>query len=385
MKNNSTILGQILQLISRYEFKKAVNTYETDKYSKGYNSWNHLVGLAFAQLSKQDGLRGVETGMHSFSNKLYHLGSKPLKRTTLSYANNNRNYLIFKRLFEAQLEKVLKTAPKHKFRFKNKLYSFDASTIDLCLSLHDWAKFRTTKGGIKLHVKLDHDGYIPDFVRITDAKQHEVNILRTMKLNPGDIIVYDRGCIDYKILANHCARRNYFVVRLKSNADYRVVERKDVSKYKNISSDHIIEFKGYYSKEKCPLRLRKIRSRDPETGKWIEILTNQFDWSPQTIAAVYKDRWSIEIFFKEIKQNLKVKSFLGTSRNAIQCQLWVALTVYLLLSYLKFLSRYKWTITKLMNVLPIIIFSKIDLWIWLNNPFDTQTNYDYDISQGILL
>jgi hypothetical protein len=384
MKNNSTILGQILQLISRYEFKKAVNTYETDKYNKGFNSWNHFVGLSFAQLTKQDGLRGVETGMHSFSNKLYHLGCKPLKRSTLSYANNNRNHLIFKKLFEAQLSKVLKTAPKHKFKFKNNLYSFDATTIDLCLSLHDWAKFRKTKGGIKLHVRLNHNGYVPDFVNMTDAKHHEVNVLRRLKLKAGDIIVYDRGCIDYKILANHCMESIYFVSRIKSNADYRIVERKDVSKYKNISSDHIIEFKGYYSKKNCPLRLRKIRSRDPETGKYIEILTNQFDWSPVTIAAVYKDRWMIEIFFKEIKQNLKIKTFLGTSRNAILCQIWVALIVYLLLLYMKFLSKYKWTVSKLMNTLPIMIFSIKDLWLWLNNPFDVRIKNDYDDLQGIL-
>ena len=384
MKNNNTVLGQILQLISRYEFKKTVNNYETDKYSKGYNSWDHFVGLSFAQLSKQDGLRGIETGMHSFSNKLYHLGSKPLKRSTLSYANNNRNHLVFKKLFETQLEKVLKTGPKHKFKFKNNLYSFDATTIDLCLFLHDWAKFRKTKGGIKLHVKLNHNGYIPDFVTMTNAKDHEVNILRRLKLKSGDVIAYDRGCIDYKILANHCRERIYFVTRIKSNADYRIVERKDVSKYKNISSDHIIEFEGYYSKKNCPLRLRKIRSKDPKTGKYIEILTNQFEWSPKTIALVYKDRWMIEIFFKEIKQNLKIKTFLGTSRNAILCQIWVALIIYLLLLYMKFISKYKWTISKLMNALPIMIFSKKDLWLWLNNPFDTQVKNNYEELQGIL-
>lgn len=384
MKNNSTILGQMLQLISRYEFKKAVDTYETDKYSKGFNSWNHFVGLSFAQLTKQDGLRGVETGMNTFSNKLYHLGVKPLKRSTLSYANTNRNHLVFKKLFEYKLEEVLKNAPRHKFRFKNDLYSFDATTIDLCLSLHDWAKFRKTKGGIKLHVKLNHSGYIPDFVTMTNAKYHEVNVLKRLSLKPGDVIAYDRGCIDYKTLANHCRERIYFVTRIKSNADYRIVERKDVSKYKNISSDQIIEFKGYYSKKNCPLRLRRIRSKDPKTGKCIEILTNQFDWSPKTVAAIYKERWQIEIFFKAIKQNLKIKTFLGTSRNAILCQIWVALIIYLLLSYMKFLSKYKWTISKLMNVLPVMIFSKIDLWIWLNNPFDIQTNNEYDTLQGIL-
>ena len=372
MKNKNSIFGQMLQLISRYEFEKAVKMYNTDKYCKGFTSWDHFVSLAFAQLSKQDGLRGVETGMASQVHRLYHLGTKPCKRSTLSYANNNRLHEVFKNVFEYKLENTLKKAPGHKFRFKNNLYSFDATTIDLCLSLYNWAKFRKTKGGIKLHVQLNHNGYIPQFVNVTHAKHHEVNELRRLNLKAGDIIVYDRGCIDFKLFVSHCIKRIYFVTRLKSNAKYKVVERKDVSKYKNISSDQTIEFTDYYSKKKCPLRLRRIRCKDPETGKYIVLLTNQFEWSPNTVSKVYKDRWQIEIFFKNIKQNLKIKSFLGTSKNAIMCQIWVALIVYLLLSYMKFVSKYNWTISKLMNVLPVILFTRIDLWIWLNEPFGSQ-------------
>lgn len=384
MKNNNTVFNQMLQLISRYEFEKAVQLYKTNKYSKGFSSWDHFVSLMFAQLSKQNGLRGVEAGMNSFSKKLYHLGTKPVKRSTLSYANSKRTHYVFKTLFEYKLAEILRQAPGHKFRFKNDLYSFDATTIDLCLSLHDWAAFRKTKGGIKLHVKLNHKGYLPEFVTLTTAKQHEVNILKRISFKPGDVVVYDRGLVDYRVFATHCRERIYFVTRLKSNAEYRVIERKDVSKYKHISSDQIIEFTVYTSKKKCPLRLRRIRSRDPETGKYIVLLTNHFEWSPQTIALIYKDRWKIEIFFKTIKQNLRIKSFLGTSKNAILCQIWVALIVYLLLSYMSFLSKHSWTINKLMNVIPILLFSRIDLWAWLYNPFGYEKPLKLNLYQGVL-
>jgi IS4 transposase len=384
MKNNNTVFNQMLQLISRYEFEKAVQLYKTNKYSKGFSSWDHFVSLMFAQLSKQNGLRGVESGMNSFTKKLYHLGTKPVKRSTLSYANNKRNHHVFKALFEYKLAETLKNAPGHKFRFKNDLYSFDATIIDLCLSLHDWAAFRKTKGGIKLHVKLNHKGYLPEFVTLTTAKQHEVNILKRISFKPGDVVVYDRGLVDYRVFATHCRERIYFVTRLKSNAEYRVIGRKDVSKYKHISSDQIIEFTVYTSKKKCPLRLRRIRSRDPETGKYIVLLTNHFEWSPQTIALIYKDRWKIEIFFKTIKQNLRIKSFLGTSKNAILCQIWVALIVYLLLSYMSFLSKHSWSINKLMNVIPILLFSRIDLWTWLHNPFDCEKPSNLNLYQGVL-
>ena len=378
----NTIFGQMLQIISRYDFEKAVKWYQADKHSKGFSSWQQFVSLLFAQLSGQDGLRGVETGLASCQKKLYHMGAGVAKRSTLSYANKHRNHKVFESVFYGVLKKTLGAAPGHKFRFKNDLYSFDATTIDLCLSLYDWAKFRKTKGGIKIHVKLNHGGYIPEFLTVTPAKRHEVKEMPKVPLKAGDVIVFDRAYMDLQQFATHCHEGVYFVTRLKSNACYHVVERKDVSRYQNISSDQIIEFKGFYSSKKCPLQLRRIRVKDPETGKYIVLLTNQMSWSPKTVASVYKDRWQIEIFFKNLKQNLKIKSFLGTSKNAMMSQIWVAMIAYLLLSYMKFLSSFKWTINKLMGVLPVILFSRKDLWAWLNEPFDFRRK---DVSQSLQL
>jgi len=369
MKKNNTIMGQMLQLIPRYEFEKAVKQFEAEKHSKGFSSWEQFVGLLFGQLTGQVGLRGIETGISSQKNKLYHLGIKSVKRTTLSYANTHRNHEVFKSVFETMLLKISRSKPGHKFRFKNNLYSFDATTIDLCLSLHDWAAFRKTKGGIKIHVKLNHAGYIPEFITVTEAKRHDGPELSKLVLKPGDVIIFDRAYTNFNLFAKYCNEDNYFVTRLKKNADYRVVDRRTVDAYEHISSDQIIEMKGFYTKKKCPMLLRRIRVKDPETGKYIVLLTNQMTWSPKTVAAVYKDRWQIEIFFKTIKQNLKIKSFLGTSRNAILSQIWVAMIAYLLLSYLKFVSMYKWTVHSLMKVLPTLVFSRRNLWSWINDPF----------------
>jgi len=370
MRNYNTLLGQFLHLIPRYDFEKLKNEYQMDKYSKGFSTWEHFVGMLYGQLSGLDSLRGITNNLSAQKNKLYHLGIKEIKRSTLSYANNNRNHRFYEELFYSLLEKTQLKAPKHKSKFKNPLYSIDATTIDLCLSLFDWAKFRKTKGGIKLHVKLNHSGYLPEMVKVTNAEVHEKNLAYTYNFEKGDIVAFDRGYNDYGYFANHCRKRIYFVTRLKKNAKYDILENKDTSKFKYIKSDKIIMLNGFYSKDKCPYKLRIIESIDPETGKEIFILTNQLTWAPKTIADIYKERWQIEIFFKSLKQYLKIKSFLGTSYNAVMCQIWIAMISYLLLSYLKFISNYDWTIQKFTNVFSRILFSRKDLFLWLNEPFE---------------
>jgi putative transposase len=331
-------------------------------------------------LSAQDSLRGIEAGLASQAHSLYHLGVRPVHRSTLSYANAHRSHELFKIVFEWMLSKCQPLAPKHKFRFKNPLYSIDATTIDLCLSLFDWAKFRTTKGAVKLHVKLNHAGYLPTFAIVTTGKEHEQKVAPRVPLEKGDVAVFDRGFTNFSWYASLCERNIYFVTRLKKNADYRVVERRNMKHLKNISSDQIIELKGFYTKKKCPYRLRRIRSRDPETNKWIVLLTNQFEWSAATIANVYKDRWQIELFFRALKQQLKVKSFVGTSRNALLSQLWVALIAYLLLCYLKFKSKFSWSLYILSSILPTNLFTRRNLWDWLNAPYHAQSNAPPSIS-----
>lgn len=368
MYKKFTIFRQITQLISRYDFQKAVKAHDGEKNSKGFSCWSQFIAMLFGQLSGQDGLRGIENGLLAHANDLYHLGIQKVKRSTLAYANKCRSSKVYETLFGTLLSKVTALAPRHKFRFKGEMFSMDSTTIDLSLELYDWAKFRTTKGGIKLHTRLNHSGYIPDFIHLTDAKVHDINIARRIRFKKGDVVVMDRAYNDYKLFANYCEQGTYFVTRLKRNAKFKIVERRDVSKYKNVSSDHVIAFTGVNSSKKCPLHLRKIRVKDPETGKCITLLTNNMKWSPATLAAIYKNRWQIEIFFKTIKQNLKVKSFVGTSRNAVMTQVWIAAIAYLLLSFLKFQSKQSWTIYKLMSVLPSMLFAKTGLWDWLDSP-----------------
>ncbi len=366
MSYKNSILNQILQIIPRHEFERSVRKYKGDFASKGFSCWEQFVSMLFAQFTGQTGLRGIETALDSIKNMLYHLGVKKIKRSTLSYANNNRPSEIYENVFNNLLTKILKMKRSHKHRFKNPLYSVDATTIDLCLSVFPWAKFRKNKGGIKLNVKLDHSGYIPDFVSVTTAQTHELNSLKKMKFNKGDVVAFDRAYTDFKLFASYCIAGIYFITRMKKNADYKVVQRNNVSKYENISSDQIIEMRGYYTSKKCPLQLRRIRIKDPETGKYIVILTNQLDWAPTTVAAVYKDRWQIEIFFKTIKQNLKIKKFFGTTKNAVMTQIWIALITHLMLQYLKMLSSGGWTHYSLMKLLPSILTTRKDLWNILN-------------------
>jgi len=368
MAHHNTILNQMLKMFSRHEFQKAVFQTGTEYHARGFSSWNHFVSMLFGQLAGIDSLRGIEAGLATQSKYLYHLGVKPIHRSTLAYANEHRSHELFKKVFEWMLSKCQPVAPQHKFRFKNPLSSLDATVIDLCLSLYDWAKFRTTKGAVKLHVKLNHAGYLPTFMVMTEGKVHESTIAPSIPLESGDVVVFDRGYNDFAWFKTLVDKGVFFVTRLKKNASYKVIERRAVH-HKDIYSDQVIEFTGFYSHRDCPYRLRRIRSKDRQTGKIIVILTNNFSWSAKTIALIYKDRWQIELFFKAVKQLLKVKSFVGTSRNALLSQLWVALIAYLLLAYLKFKSKFSWSLYTLCSVLPTNIFSKRNLWDWLNDPF----------------
>ena len=381
MHHYNTILSQMLKMFSRYEFQKAVFETKAEYHTRGFSSWNHFVAMLFGQLSGQDSLRGIEAGLATQGANLYHAGIKPIHRSTLAYANKHRSQELFKKTFFWMLSKCEAIAPKHKFRFKNPLYSLDATVIDLCLSLYNWAKFRTTKGAVKLHMKLNHSGYLPAFAVITTGKVHETQVAPSMPLERGDVAIFDRGYTDFKWYKTLDDKGVYFVTRMKKNAYYQVAIRNDTIRHKNIYSDQIVQLKGFYSKQKFPDRLRRIRSKDPETGKIIVILTNNFTWSARTIAQIYKERWQIELFFKCIKQQLKVKSFVGTSKNALLSQLWVALITYLLLSYLKFKSKFAWSLYTLCSILPTNLFSRRNLWDWLNAPFHEKSKAPPEILQ----
>jgi len=374
MHHHNTILGQMLKMFSRYEFQKAVLETGTEYHSRGFSSWNHFVAMLFGQLSGQDSLRGIEAGLATQSATLYHAGVEPIHRSTLAYANEHRSHELFKKIFLAMLSKCEQIAPKHKFRFKNPLYTIDATVIPLCLSLYDWAKFRTAKGAVKLHVKLNHAGYLPTFMVVTAGKVPDTKVAPSIPLERGDVAIFDRGYIDFAWYKSLDDKGVVFVTRLEQTAHYQVIGHKDVSRHKNIIADQIIELKEWLSKQKYPNKLRRVRSIDPDTGKIISILTNNFIWSAATIAKIYKERWQIELFFKTIKQQLKVKSFVGTSKNALLSQLWVALITYLLLSYLKFKSKFTWSLYTLCSILPANLFARRNLWDWLNAPFHQRGN-----------
>jgi hypothetical protein len=259
---------------------------------------------------------------------------------------------------------------KKRFRFKNKLVGLDSTIIDLCISLFDWAKFRRTKGAIKLHLLLDHDGYLPSFAVITEGKVADVKVVSEFHFAPGTIVVDDRGYNDYDFFGRWTAQGVYFVTRMKDNAVYEVVGERRVPQNRHILKDELIELRGLKAIEKCPYPLRRIEAYDPETDKVLVFLTNQLELGSTTIAAVYKDRWQMEIFFKALKQNLKIKTFVGTSANAVKIQIWTALIAMLILRFLQLRSQFHWSLSNLVALLRMNLFTHRDLWAWLNKPFD---------------
>ena len=295
--------------------------------------------------------------------RLYHLGTKPVAKSTFADANNNRPYTFFEALFEEMYKRCAPLAPGHKFNFKNKLYSLDASVIDLCLTLFPWAEFRTTKAGIKLHLLHDHSGYLPSVAVVTDAKKHEVNIARCLNLPRGSIIVCDRGYNDYAWYRELCRKGAFFVTRLKSNAAIKIIERNSVDRTNSVTSDQVIQI-GDGDKA---LILRRIGYRDKESGRHFQFLTNHMTLPARTIADIYKERWQIEIFFRFIKQNLKIKHFIGNSKNAVLSQVYVALIAYLLLAYQKFLSKIDLNLQSLVQLIQDNLFKQCEI-IDLINP-----------------
>lgn len=339
--------------------------------------------MAMAQLSGRRSLRDIVANLSAQTHRLYHLGSARLSRSTLARINEDKPYALYEELFGRLLQRSQGGAPRHGFRFKNKLYSLDASTIDLCLSVFPWAHFRSTKGAIKLHVGLDHNGYLPEFVTITDGKTTDIEVGRTLRFHKGSIVVFDRGYNDYAWFKQLTDKGILFVTRLKSNANYGVVKRHAVRSEQGLTCDQTIEFTGKRTHRKCPDRLRRIGYRDPQSGKRYVFLTNHFALSAKTIADLYRNRWQVELFFKWIKQNLKIKTFLGTSKNAVLTQIWIAMCVYLLLALIKFQSRIDANMQQILRLFQLNLFEKRDLLALLRA--DPPTNDRVNPDQLVLL
>ena len=370
MAHSNIILHQMLNLIDRHDFQSlAEGVFRPQRAYRSFSLWGQFVTMLFAQVTGRASLRDISDSLQAQGGRLYHLGIGRVRKSTLADANNKRPAEFFQAFFEKTYQRCAAVAPskKKKFRFKNKLYSLDASTIDLCLSVFPWARFRSTKGGIKLHTLLDHDGYIPTFASITDAKTSDLAVARTLTLSPGSLIAADRAYVDFAWLHSLDKQKIYLVTRLKKNIRYRVIERRPVRKSKGITSDQTIVLTGPKAGD-CPIHLRRVGYRDPETGKQYFFLTNNFHLAARTIADVYKARWEIELFFKWLKQNLKIKTFLGTSRNAVMTQIWIALITMLILSYMKFLAKLGLTITQIQRLLQLNLFKRQDLWALFDPP-----------------
>jgi len=371
MNKFCSIFSQLLQLFPRSEFYRTVKETKAEYHARGFSCWEQFISMLFCQLGRAHSLREITGGLRSCEGKLTHLGITAPSRSTLAYANEHRPWELYQKVFLNLLDQCRnKFSGKKKFRFKNKLVSLDSSTIDLSLSLFDWAKFRRTKGAIKLHLILDHDGYLPSFAVITEGNVSDVKVAHQLPFDSGTIVVDDRGYNDYSLFGKWTTQGVYFVTRMKNNTLYEVVKEQEIPKNGHILKDEIIRLTGTKADEKCPHPLRRIEVYNPEKDEVLVFLTNNMKFGATTIAAIYKDRWQIELFFKALKQNLKIKTFVGTSANAVKIQIWTALIAMLILKYLQLRSKFAWSLSNLVAILRMNLFTHRDIWAWLDKPFE---------------
>lgn len=389
MVRGSSLFSQLLAEFPRTEFARLVRKHGAERGAKGFTCWGQFVAMLFCHVAGADSLRVICNGLRCCVGKLAHLGLRQApNKSTLSYANAHRPAALFEDLFYTTLDRFRRHGGlgvrSKKFRFKNKLLSLDASTISLCLGLFPWASYRRNKGGIKLHVLLDHDDYMPSYVVLSEARRHDRTVAGHFRLNPGSIVAMDRAYNDYRQFGEWTEQEVYFVTRMKSNAKYKVRKRRRVPRNRGIESDEEVQLTGAGAEEKCPHLLRRIVVWDAENEQWIVLLTNHLTFGATTISAIYKDRWQIEVFFKTLKQNLKVKTFVGTTENALRIQIWTALIALVLLKWMHHLSKAKWSLSNLTAMLRLHLISYRSLLEWLHHPFG-QLDDSPDTNIGIQL
>jgi len=374
-----TLLSQVLSLIDRSKFSQLVKKHKSDKYSKGINSWTHFASMFFMQLAGANSLRDISNGLRSATGNLQHLGIKKAPcKSSLSYLNATRTHLLFMDLYFAlldQYEPSLLKRRQYARRLKRKVFIMDASLIPLCLSLFDWAKYKTKKGAIKLHAVLDYDTGLPCYAVFSDGKQHDVTAAKQVNFPAESVLVIDRAYVDFQWLFNLDSSNVFFVTRLKKNAHIKIAQTFLTNeKHEHVLSDQDIELLGFYTSKKYPKKLRIVRVYDKVNDKVLVLLTNQSSWTADTISQLYKARWDIEVFFKHLKQLFRVKSFVGTSPNAVRIQMWCSMIAMLLLSHLKSKAKFKWHLSNLISFLRMNLFVKINLWQWLDMPIIEKAN-----------
>jgi len=390
--SNITLFSQIINKLNRHKFKKIVDEYSSDKHSKGINSWTHLVSMLYLHFAKANSLSEICNGMRLSGGNMNHLGimDKIPRKSSLSYLNQHRNWRIFNSYFNTVLDEIRQESNFKKVRFKiklnRKIYALDSTVVSLCLNLYDWAKYRTKKGAIKLHTLLDYDGCLPVYVNVTDGKQSDNKVAYEIPLPKESVVVCDRGYNDFKLFNNWTKGGVNFVVRLKDNIKFIPYGERQLpeDRNSNILKDEEILLMEPSTRKNYPDKLRRIAVFDTKNGVTFELITNNFNWTANTISELYKRRWDIEVLFKELKNHLKIKSFVGTSHNAVMIQIWTALLSYILIKYLKNIAKYGWSFSNLVAAMRGCLFLKIDLKKFLDEPFKPPNEIITDGRQELL-
>jgi hypothetical protein len=369
VKRFSSILNQLLQLISRNDFQKAVVETEAERHARGFKSWDQFVAMLFCHLADANSLREICGGLASCEGRLSQLGTQVPARSTLAYANGHRNWELFEKLFYLLYERCrLDLGVKTKFKFHNPLLSIDSTHISLCSEMFPWATYSRQKGAVKLHFTLDHAGYLPAAMVIATGKFSELSFARRQSWAAETILLFDRGYIDFAWFKRLTEKRVWFITRVKADMKYEIVQSQRIDNGSEVVTDDLVRLTGRRTKKRHPGQLRVVTIEKAD-GERFQFLTNNMTLAASTIAAAYKDRWEIESFFRVLKQNLKIKSFLSTSPNAVWTQIWTAVIAMLLIRYLQVKSKYNWSFSNLLYFLRMNLFVYRDLWDWLNNPF----------------
>ena len=370
-----SLFSQVTSIIPRSLFSEVVARHKGNKFSKGVDSWTHLVSMLFCHLGQANSVRDISNGLRSITGNIVHLGCrKAPSKSSVSYMNEHRTSKIFEDFYYAlcgYLRQQTKFAKPALHQLRRKIYLLDASIISLSLSLYDWAKFRTRKGAVKLHLLLDYEGCLPAFADLTNGKVADITAAKRMQLPTDSILVFDMGYYDFAWWHKLDSMNIWFVTRAKDNMDYEIVEDFDISSEKdqNVLQDCNIRLVGPSGQREYPKLLRMVRFWDEANQMELVFISNNRSWTATTVAQIYKQRWNIEAFFKLIKQNLRIKSFVGTSENAVRIQIWTALIAILLLTFLKTKAKYQWHMSNLITFIRLNLFVKIDLWVWINQPF----------------
>jgi len=361
MYEGRIVFSQLIEFLPKHEFRKCVEQYQGNYYVKSFSCWDQFLCMAFAQLTYRESLRDIESCLRSLKNKLYHMGIRGnISRSTLAYANENRDWRIYVDFAQILIHKAKNLYINEPFGvdIDETVYAFDSTTIDLCLSLFPWAQFRKHKGAIKMHTLLNLRGSIPEFIRITDGKVHDVNILDELFPEPGSLYIMDRAYTDFTRLYRLNQSLAFFIIRAKSNLDFRRITSYNIDRSSGVLCDQVIVLNGIKTSQYYPERLRRVKYHDSETNKTLVFLTNNFNLSAVTIAELFRCRWHIELFFKWIKQHLRIKAFYGTSENAVKTQIWIAVSVYLLVAIMKKMLKIELSLYTILQILSVTIFEK---------------------------